>query len=220
MLDTHGSVIGTLALGAAYRVNPRLSVGGDALAAGRAALEQAFAIDPFHLWDKNTLDLLDALDGFTTATAGRFTLVSAPADSALLTAILPPLLEEAFDTLVSRYQYTPPTPIRVELYDRHADFSVRTIGLTGLGALGVSFGPVLVLDAPGARPPGDFNIGSTSWHELAHTFDALVGFQPASLAQIPPDQRTYVFDRMAAAQTVSPASRWRSSASDALILLS
>ena len=29
------------------------------MAAGRAALERAFAIDPFHLWDKNTLDLLD-----------------------------------------------------------------------------------------------------------------------------------------------------------------
>jgi hypothetical protein len=40
-------------------------------------------------------------------------------------------------------------------------------------------------------------------HELANTFDVLLGFQPQSLAQIPPDQRTYVFDRMAAAQTVS-----------------
>jgi tetratricopeptide (TPR) repeat protein len=56
------------------------------------------------------------------------------------------------------------------LYDRHADFSVRTVGLAGLGALGVSFGTVLAMDAPEARPRGEFNLGSTAWHELAHTF--------------------------------------------------
>ena len=40
-------------------------------------------------------------------------------------------------------------------------------------------------------------------HELANTFDALVEFQPQSLTQVPPDQRTYVFDRMSGAQTIS-----------------
>jgi tetratricopeptide (TPR) repeat protein len=44
------------------------------------------------------------------------------------------------------------------------------VGLAGLGALGVSFGPVVAIDAPSARPTGDFNFGSTLWHELAHTF--------------------------------------------------
>lgn len=41
-------------------------------------------------------------------------------------------------------------------------------------------------------------------HELGNTLDALIGFRPEALAQIPPDQRTYGFDRMAAAQTISP----------------
>src|SRR5690606_13719882 len=95
----------------------------------------------------------------------------APEESAaLLAAVLGPLLEEAYDSLATRYQYRPPTPIRFELYDRHADFSVRTVGLVGLGALGVSFGNVLVMDAPQARGPAEFNLGSTAWHELAHTF--------------------------------------------------
>ncbi len=56
------------------------------------------------------------------------------------------------------------------MYPSHPDFSVRTVGLTGLGALGVSFGPVIAIDSPSARPIGEFNWGSTLWHEIAHTF--------------------------------------------------
>jgi tetratricopeptide (TPR) repeat protein len=44
------------------------------------------------------------------------------------------------------------------------------VGLAGLGALGVSFGTTLAMDSPAARDAGDFNWGSTFWHELAHTF--------------------------------------------------
>lgn len=140
------------------------------IAEGRARLERAFARDPFHVWYKNTLDLLDQLEGFRTIRSGRFQVVAAPADADLLAMYLGPLLEEAYDSLAARYEYRPPTPIRIELYRRHADFSVRTVGLTGLGALGVSFGTVLVMDAPAARDPGSFNLGTTAWHELAHTF--------------------------------------------------
>jgi tetratricopeptide (TPR) repeat protein len=141
-----------------------------AMAEGRAMLERAFVLDPFHLWHKNTLDLLDHMAGFRTVERGRFQIVAPERDAEFLATLLVPLLEEAYDSLASRYEYRPPPPIRVELYDRHADFSVRTIGLTGLGALGVAFGTVLVLDAPQARPGGEFNLGSTAWHELAHTF--------------------------------------------------
>ena len=47
---------------------------------------------------------------------------------------------------------------------------MRTLGEAGLGALGVSFGRVLVMDSPGARERGDYNWASVFWHELAHTF--------------------------------------------------
>ena len=150
-------------------------VGTNALRAGdmeegRARLERAFALDPFNLWHKNTLDLLDKMRGFRTVDRGRFRIVAPVEESELLTTYLVPLLEEAFDSLSARYRYRPPTPVRFELYRHHADFSVRTVGLAGLGALGVSFGPVLAMDAPSARERGEFNWGSTAWHELAHTF--------------------------------------------------
>jgi tetratricopeptide (TPR) repeat protein len=141
-----------------------------AIDSGRASLERAFARDPFHVWHKNTLDLLDQMAGFRTVRTARFEIVAPARDAELLGTILGPLLEEAYDSLVERYNYRPPTPIRLELFARHADFSVRTVGLTGMGALGVSFGTVLAMDAPAARPAGSWNIGSTAWHELAHTF--------------------------------------------------
>jgi tetratricopeptide (TPR) repeat protein len=137
---------------------------------GRATLERAFAIDPFNLWHKNTLDLLDQLRTFPTTDRGHFRVVAPPNESALLTTYLLPLLEEAYDSLSKHYDYKPAGPVRLEIYRRHADFSVRTVGLTGLGALGVSFGPMLAMDAPSARERGDFNWGATAWHELAHTF--------------------------------------------------
>ncbi len=141
-----------------------------ALEEGRTHLERAFALDPFHVWNKNTLDMLDELGTFRTTRHGRFELVTPPRETDLLTLYLAPLLIEAHEKLAARYGYAPPQPIRLELFNRHADFSVRTVGLAGLGALGVSFGSVLAMDAPSARPPGEFNWGSTAWHELTHAF--------------------------------------------------
>jgi cellulose synthase operon protein C len=140
------------------------------LAGGRRVIERAFAIDPFHLWHKNTLDLLDVMDGFARVETGRFEYVGPRKELDVLLPYLAPLLEEAYDSLAARFNYRPPTPVRFEFFDRHADFSVRTVGLTGLGALGVSFGTTLAMDAPSARERGAFNWGSTAWHELAHTF--------------------------------------------------
>jgi tetratricopeptide (TPR) repeat protein len=138
--------------------------------AGRAALERAFALDPFNLWHKNTLDLLDKMKTFRTIDRGRFRVVAPPEEADLLALYIVPLLEQAYDSLAVRYGYKPPTPIRLEFYRYHADFSVRTVGLAGLGALGVSFGSLLAMDTPNGREKGQFNWGSTAWHELTHAF--------------------------------------------------
>src|SRR5439155_5798891 len=80
------------------------------------------------------------------------------------------LAARAYATFAQRYGYTPSPPIRIEVYRSHTDFSVRTVGMGGLGALGVSFGTTLAFDSPAAKDAGNFNWGSTVWHELAHTF--------------------------------------------------
>jgi hypothetical protein len=56
------------------------------------------------------------------------------------------------------------------MYPDHEDFAVRTLGMPGLGALGVSFGYVVAMDSPSGRTPGSFHWGSTLWHELSHVF--------------------------------------------------
>ena len=146
----------------------RLRLGN--IAEGRAALERAFAGDPFNPWFKNTLDLLDSFERFEVVETPRFQLFMRSDEAELLATYLAPLAEEAYEALATRYGVRPEGPIRVELYPSHADFSVRTLGEAGLGALGVSFGPVVVMDAPSARTLGEYNWASVFWHELAHTF--------------------------------------------------
>ncbi len=137
---------------------------------GQATLDRAFKLDASDARNKNTLDLLDAMKSYRTIDSGRFRIVAPPKEAELLALYIVPLLERAFDSLAVRYAYRPPTPVRLEFFERSADFSVRTLGAVGLGALGVSFGSLLAMDAPSARDRGTFNWGSTAWHELTHAF--------------------------------------------------
>ena len=138
------------------------------MAGGRENLETAFAGDPYNLWFKNTLDLLDVMDGFATLGSERIQVFVDPEDGQALALYLLDASERAYETLSERYGFRPATPLRVEAFRRSADFSVRTVGLAGLGALGVAFGRVVAMDSPAARGPGGYHWASTLWHEMAH----------------------------------------------------
>ena len=60
--------------------------------------------------------------------------------------------------------------MQVEVYPNHEDFAVRTLGLPGLGALGVTFDDVVAMDSPSGRKPGEFHWASTLRHEMSHVF--------------------------------------------------
>lgn len=134
----------------------------------RKSLERSFEGDPYNVWVKNTLDLMDTFKNYTLVDAGRFRLFLDRKEAGVLGPPMASLAAEAMEKLSARYGFSPAAPIRVEAYPSHADFSVRTVGLAGLGALGVCFGPVVAIDSPQARERGAFNWGSTLWHELAH----------------------------------------------------
>ena len=162
----------------AVEVNPRLWVAYSGLGinllrlgeeqGARAALEKAYQSDPFNVWTYNTLKLMDSYKNFEVLRTPGFSLKLHKKESKLLGNYVPALLEEAYQTLSSKYKYYPSKPVYVEMFPDHEDFAVRTLGVPGLGALGVCFGRGVVMDSPSAHAKGSFNWGSVLWHEFAH----------------------------------------------------
>jgi cellulose synthase operon protein C len=79
-------------------------------------------------------------------------------------------LHEIIATYEKKYRMKLSARVQLEVYPNHEDFAVRTMGMPGLGALGVTFGEVVAMDSPSARKPGDFNWGATLWHEMSHVY--------------------------------------------------
>jgi tetratricopeptide (TPR) repeat protein len=137
--------------------------------AARRALETAFRSDPYDRVTYNLLALLDTLDGFETIRDGDLVIRLHPDEAAVMREYVPALAREAVAELSKKWNFTPTGPLLIEVFPRHDDFAVRTLGLPGMiGALGACFGRVVTMDSPKARPPGEFNWGATLWHELAH----------------------------------------------------
>ncbi len=135
---------------------------------GREAVEKAFNGDKFNFWAKNTLDLLDSMRDYKETKSGSFIIKASAQESDVLAPYAANLLEEAAAKLTAKYKFTPKAPIIIEIFQNHEDFAVRTLGIPGLGALGVCFGFVIAQDSPSARGAGEFNWGSTLWHEYTH----------------------------------------------------
>lgn len=118
----------------------------------------------------NSLRLLDSYKNFDTFRDSTTIIKLYKSESALLLPYFQTELHNILATYEKKYQMTLPGPVQVEVYPNHEDFAVRTMGMPGLGALGVTFGEVVAMDSPSARKPGDFNWGATLWHEMSHVF--------------------------------------------------
>jgi tetratricopeptide (TPR) repeat protein len=135
----------------------------------RRALEAAFKADPYDISTFNLLSMLDTLDKFVTFRDGDLVVRLHPDEADVLREHVVPLAREALETLARRWEFTPKGPLLVEVFPKHDDFAVRTVGLPGMiGALGACFGRVVTMDSPKARPPGEFSWAETLWHEMAH----------------------------------------------------
>ncbi|MBW8894780.1 MAG: tetratricopeptide repeat protein [Acidobacteria bacterium] len=137
----------------------------------RQSLERAFKIDPYDKITFNLLALLDTLDKFVEIREGDIILKLDPAEAPVMREYAMPLAQEALKTLSAKYKFTPKGPILVEIFPKHDDFAVRTLGLPGMiGALGACFGRVVSLDSPRVegRAPGSFSWQATLWHEMTH----------------------------------------------------
>lgn len=135
----------------------------------RRHLELAYQGDPYNAVTVNTLRLLDTLDDFDTVESEHLILRAPASESAALVPDAQRLASRAVAEMAPRYDYRFERPMVVELFEHHDDFAVRTAGLPGIGILGATFGDVVVMDGPSAKPFSEgFDWASALWHEIAH----------------------------------------------------
>lgn len=118
----------------------------------------------------NTLRLLDSYEKFSLIRGGNISLRLRKDEADLMAVYALREMRRVIDTYSRKYRLDIKEPIQVEFYPDHEDFAVRTMGLPGLGALGVAFGDTVAMDSPSARPPGEFHWASTLWHEMSHVY--------------------------------------------------
>jgi cellulose synthase operon protein C len=119
---------------------------------------------------KNTLMLIDSYKNFVTIETPHAILKLNKKEADLLAPYFEEEVERAIATYEKKYKMTLDHKVQVEVYPDHEDFAVRTLGMPGLGALGVTFGYSIAMDSPSGRPPGEFHWASTLWHEMSHVF--------------------------------------------------
>lgn len=118
----------------------------------------------------NSLRLLDSYKNFVTIQGPGFVLKLHNKEAELLRPYFEEQIRRSLADYEKKYRMRLPGPVQVEVYPDHEDFAVRTTGMPGLGALGVTFGEVVAMDSPSAGEPGSFNWASTLRHEMSHVF--------------------------------------------------
>src|SRR5439155_22203532 len=78
------------------------------IAEGRKSLETSFKGDPYNVWIKNTLDLLDTYKNYDETSSEHFRFMIEKSESDVLSIYLRELAEQAYATFLAKYAYTPP----------------------------------------------------------------------------------------------------------------
>jgi tetratricopeptide (TPR) repeat protein len=136
----------------------------------RKQLEQAYNAGYQNPETVNSLRLLDSYKNYETFRTPTTILRLHKKEAALLRPYFQEEFDRALATYEKKYKYKLTRPVQIEAYPDHEDFAVRTLGMPGLGALGVTFGYVVAMDSPSARKPGQWHWASTMWHELSHVY--------------------------------------------------
>lgn len=148
----------------------------------RFHIQKAFDIDPYDAETVNTLRFLDKIDNMRVSSVditdpdnpelviGRVIIRLDREDADALEPYVQNLSKKAMQVFTKRYNFQLARPMIVELYHDHDDFGVRTVSTPGIPLAGVTFGYLLAMDSPKARPAGEYHWGTTLWHEIAHVY--------------------------------------------------
>ena len=138
----------------------------------RKVLLESADRDPFpYPWRDNMLRVLSDLDTFIEEKSDLFRILLDVEEAGVMRSYLLGLGRESIGVFQEKYGFRISGPVLMEMFPEHQDFAVRTVGFTGLGALGACFGRVVTLLSPGASMyRGKFNWATTLHHELCHVF--------------------------------------------------
>jgi tetratricopeptide (TPR) repeat protein len=132
-------------------------------------LRRAWDRDTFNVRTFNQLELFEKTipKEYEFTTSKHFKLRMHVDERQMLSRYVPQRLERAFADMARRYGFAPKAPVVIELFADPQWYSVRTVGLPNLAALGVCFGQVITAMSPSV---GNFNWAMVLWHELGHVF--------------------------------------------------
>ena len=136
---------------------------------GLKLLRQAWKGDRFNVRTYNLLNLFDEelARHYIFIGSAHFKLRVHKDEAKIIARTVVPELERAYAVYARKYRFKPHGPIIIELFKDPKSYAIRTVGLPGLGALGVCFGRVITAISPVG---GRFNWGQVLWHELNHVF--------------------------------------------------
>ena len=106
----------------------------------RQQLEQCYKAGETYPAVGNPLRLLDSYKNFEYIKSGNIILKLHEKEAELLQPYVEAELKRAIATYEKKYKLRLDRPVQLEVYPDHEDFAVRTLGMPGMGALGVTFG--------------------------------------------------------------------------------
>jgi len=137
-------------------------------------LEEAFAVDPFHVRVKNTLEVLDLLQGYAVLETEHFVLKFDRGQDELLARYAAKHLEEVvYPRVTKTLGYEPPEKTLFEIFSRakntsgHGWFSARMVGLPAIGTVGACAGKMVAITTP-RELPKKYNWAKVLGHEFVH----------------------------------------------------
>jgi cellulose synthase operon protein C len=144
-----------------------LRLGEDKL--GLEALRRAWKGDRYNVRTYNLLSLFEDVipKQYEVIEGLPFRYRVPKKEREILARYVTPMIKREYEELVKRYGFAPKGPLIMELFSDPSHYAVRTVGLPGLEALGVTFGQVITAMSPSLAK---FNWGMALWHEVAHVF--------------------------------------------------
>jgi tetratricopeptide (TPR) repeat protein len=141
----------------------------------RKILTTAFEMDPFNVRVANMLKVLRHLDKYDALKSEHFALRYDPKNDRALVHFMAEFLEEVYTGLAKQYNYHPPRPILVEIFNTHEMFSGRVVALPDLHTIGACTGRMVAMMSPQGKRNGlkitPFNWARVLRHELVHIFN-------------------------------------------------